>query len=67
MGCVARATIDRTDRELDAPKETLDLNSHVVNQKLGDKKVAERLADEVVSQDSPVLSGVFQKGRIIRP
>jgi len=52
---VAKATVDRTDRELDAPKETLNLDSHVVNQKLGDKKVAERLTDEVVGQDSPVL------------
>jgi len=52
-----KATVDLTDRKLDASEETLNLDSHVVNQKLGDEKVAERLADEVVCQDPPVLSG----------
>ena len=50
-------TMDLTDRKLDAPEETLNLNAHVVDQELGDEKVAEGLAHEVVGQEPPILSG----------
>ena len=54
---VVKDTTDRTDRKLDAPKESLNLNADIVYQEFGDKKVAEGLADEVVGQEPPVLSG----------
>lgn len=54
--CGQGLPLTETDRKLDASEETLNLYSHVVDQKLGDEKVAKRLADEVVGQDSPVLS-----------
>ena len=51
-------TTGKTDRKLDTPEETLDLNAHVVDQELGDEKVGGGLTDAVVSQKPPVLSGL---------
>jgi len=51
----------RTDRKLDTPEETFYLNPHVVNQELGDEKVAEGLTDEVVGKESPILSNLPAK------
>ena len=58
---MVKAAIDRTDRKLGAPEETLNLDSHVVDQEFDDEKVAERLADEMMGQDSPVLSDLLAR------
>ena len=54
----AEDTTSRTNRKLDTPETTLHLNAHVVDQEFGDEKVTEGLTDEVVGQESPVLSGL---------
>lgn len=54
---MVKDTTGGTDRKLDAPEETLDLNARMVDQELGDKQITEGLADEMVGQESPVLSG----------
>lgn len=50
MWTAVKDPTSRTDRKLDAPEKTLNLNSHVVNQEFGDKKDTEGLAGEVVGQ-----------------
>ena len=56
-------TTDETDRKLDTPEETLDLNAHIVDQKLGDEKVGGGLTNAVVGQKPPVLSGLPVRSR----
>jgi hypothetical protein len=58
VDCVVNDPTGRTDRKLDAPEKTFNLNSHVVNQELNDEKVTVGLTGEVVGQESPILSGV---------
>jgi hypothetical protein len=58
----AEDTTSRTNRKLDTPETTLHLNAHVVDQEFGDEKVTEGLTDEVVGQESPVLSGLPAMG-----
>jgi len=53
---VVTDTTGRTDRKLDAPEETLNLNARMVNQELGDEQITEGLADKMVGHESPVLS-----------
>ena len=56
-------TTGKTDRKFDTPEETLDLNAHIVDQELGDEKVGEGLANTVVGQKPPVLSGLPVESR----
>jgi hypothetical protein len=48
VDCVVNDPTGRTDRKLDAPEKTFNLNSHVVNQELNDEKVTVGLTGEMV-------------------
>lgn len=58
MSVDSQGSDQRTNRKLDTPEKTFDLNSHVVNQEFSNKKGTEGLAGKVMGQQPPILSNV---------